>query len=147
MGSRRVYRGIEEAALLGGFENSSYPHSYIARGLRYAYRELRDVARSMDNRAISTASLYGNSRLDTDRGASFVDELLSSSISTIKYMSTKKENKKSDVDRAIAMYNKLNSVISKEEIRREYVRIAGEKEKEHVLGGDRPTRQLKRIAK
>lgn len=67
MGSRRVYRGIEEAALLGRFEDSSYPHSFLARRLRYLYRESRDAMDAIRRRVSVQAALHASPLLDAPK--------------------------------------------------------------------------------
>lgn len=68
MASRRVYRGIEEAALLGTFDRDIYPHSFLARRLRWMYREICDFRKISELQALVTASVYGNKQLDAVKG-------------------------------------------------------------------------------
>lgn len=68
MGSRRAYRGIEEAALLGNFVDSGCPHNHVSRRLRYFYRESRDAMRLRSLRTLVSAATYGNPQLDAAKG-------------------------------------------------------------------------------
>ena len=156
MESRRVYRGIEEAALTGRFAKDEYPHTFISRSLRYEYRELLDFRQELLATANAVASEYSHQRLDIKKGGERVRKLLDKSVECMPYLSRSQKRAKdgkrdlsSDRERAVAYFELLSKKLTKEDIKAEYKAIS---EKNGVksyqkLGGDGfVPREFKRIA-
>lgn len=100
---RSVYRGVEEAALLGSFERGDHYHSLLSRQLRYRYREEKDLRELDIARLIAVSSLYGNKRADLESGNKFVSDTLMDVRSHLSYLYSR-TSKESDRDLAVAHY-------------------------------------------
>lgn len=157
METRRVYRGIEEAALTGRYDTAEYPHSFISRGLRYEYRELCDFRRELSVAAITLASEYGNDKLDAKKGHDQVRKLLDKAVDCMPYLSRTQKNGKtakrklsSDREKAVAYFELLSKKLTKEDIKAEYKAISeknGVKAYQKLGGAGAKPRELQRIAK
>ena len=85
MESRRVYRGIEESALLGRRCEVVFPHDGLARNLRYNYRELCDRRERIYVRALTVASITANHKLNPSKGDGSVVSLINDGWNLIPY--------------------------------------------------------------
>jgi hypothetical protein len=75
---RYVYRRVED--VIGSHVAiADSPHGRLAKQLRYAYREHRDVARYTEATALCLASLGGNRAMDVSKLGSEVSRLLDKS--------------------------------------------------------------------
>ena len=139
MGSRRVYREIEEAALLGGFGDSGCPHTQIARRLRHLYRESRDIMSLSISSVNVTASVYGNPGLDAKRGFKSLTERLAKARGMIFYMGDAVNKKQfGSVNRGIRLLKELNKRLTPEVLKRYHESRGDYKDDDqHVLGGVR----------
>lgn len=156
MESRRVYRGIEEAALTGRFSEGEYPHTFISRSLRYEYRELLDFRQELLAAAATTASEYSHSKLDVRKGSEQVRKLLDKAVECVPYLSRSQKRAKdgkrdlsSDRERAVAYFELLSKKLTKEDIKAEYKAISeknGVKSYQKLGGEGFVPRELKRIA-
>lgn len=105
MESRRIYRGVEEAAETGRFRDADFPHSPLSKALRRMYRELRDSERLMGLELLSLSALYGNGSAKLDEGNKARHNLLGEIRSSIPYLA--KVYGHGDRDYAIKMYEAM----------------------------------------
>jgi len=138
LASRRAYRGIEEAALLGNFSDCGCPHTQVSRRLRYLYRESRDAMWLRISRASALASVYGNDRLDASKGYESIKRVMDSASNLIYYSSSSRRSDSLSEDpsaiRQVKLLRELRKNISAEMIQKE-LGAGAEKREIHVLGG------------
>lgn len=142
MGSRRVYRAIEEAALLGNFTDCGCPHTIVSRRLRHTYRESRDVMRLREVRAMALACVYGNPQLDAVKGFKNIVQACKDVGDLIFYFDVgRKASERATMDYAnpntqVMLLRELRKNISKETAIGEIEQVFGKQRNEkHVLGG------------
>ena len=97
-------------------------------------------------RAIILSGICGNPSFDAKGALKNSNDLAHSAWNMMEYVSGRKAS--SSVENAVELFKTLQKNVSKEDIRKEYDRIAGRKKKETpVLGGSGGRRELKPIAK
>ena len=134
MATRRVYRGIEEAALLGTFEDSGCPHTFLARRLRWLYREICDFRQISCLQTSITASVYGNPALDAKKGYNQLRDSVQASV-LLPYLGRDgNQSAKLSEEELIKVFTILNSKFKTEEIKA-YDRARNRESDVHVLGG------------
>jgi hypothetical protein len=109
---RGVYRGIEEVAESGRFEDGEYPHSGLSRKLRYDYRENKDFRSLLIGQMIAVSATASHEKVDINSGIKARKDLLKEAFSTIPYMSDKKEDT-TDRDRAVELFNEVAEEMEK----------------------------------
>ena len=107
MEDRRIYRGIEEAALTGRWEDGDHRHSWLSRALRYRYRELVDAREFAKCRLLSVSALYGNSRANIDSGNEFAKDALQGVMATVPYLVPPEAVAAAKADRMGALYDRM----------------------------------------
>ena len=106
MEDRRVYRGIEEAALTGRWGDAEYRHTFLSRALRYEYRELRDRQRLIEADLTGISALYGHPKAKLDSGNDFVKTKMRELKATLPYIAGKGTVEK-DREAAANFFNKV----------------------------------------
>lgn len=107
MVNRRIYRGVEEAALTGRWEDGDHPHSPLARALRHRYRDLSDSRDIIRCRLLSVSALYSHPGSKLDSGNDFVRDMMSRLAETIQYLPKSGDGAQASIDRMGALYDRM----------------------------------------
>ncbi len=107
MADRRVYRGIEEAAITGRWEDGDHRHSSLSRFLRYRFREILDEREIRKCRLLSVSALYGNKRAKLDSGNDFVKRAMDGILGTLQYLSDGEEYRNKKFERLGKLYTRM----------------------------------------
>lgn len=131
MESRWVYRGIEEAAETGRFEDSGYPHSSLSRFLRYNYRTYRDLIHRVSYKFCAVSSLLSRPDMKFDAALDLHQELMEDLESAIPYVGSRKrrETSKLEEERSnlVSLFNKVLPEL--ERLGQEYAKASEDAEK------------------
>lgn len=119
MADRRIYRGIEEAAVTGRWEDGDHRHSVLSKALRYRFRELQD-RRDFDRcRLMSVSALYGNSKTKIDSGNEFVQKTMARIVESLPYMEGIEKASQARLDRLGRLYDRMKEEYAKLKAERE----------------------------
>lgn len=106
MVDRRIYRGVEEAALTGRWEDGDHRHSILSRALRHRYRDLLDSRDLIRCRLLAVSALYGNSSAKLESGNDFIRDEMAMMADTIPYL-PKRGGHQDAIDRMGALYDRM----------------------------------------